>query len=285
MRKVIRPVLAWVPLVAALWVTGGNADAQTMRTMTSARQVWGREPIEMDVQYGAGTLRIDPADAPYLYRMELRYDEDVFTPVAEYDQENRRLRLGVRSPEGSRRLNVREGSRATISITREVPLDLDLDFGAGEAEIDLSGVSLRSLSLSTGASETRVAFEAPNPIQAERISIEAGAASLRVTGLGNARAERIEFKGGVGATVLDFGGEWSHSATASVEMGVGSLTLRLPRSQGIRVSRSSFLTSFSARGLERRDNAYFSDNWDTAQHKLTIDVSAALGSIDIQWID
>ena len=76
-----------------------------------------------------------------------------------------------------------------------------------------------------------------------------------------------------------------HSATASVEMGVGSLTLRLPRSQGIQVNRSSFLTSFSAQQLERRGDSYFSDNWATAPHKLTIDVSAALGSIDIEWVD
>src|SRR5690606_20645951 len=105
------------------WLHGGVADAQTMRTMTSARQVWDREPLDLDIQYGAGTLRIDPAEPPYLYRMELRYDEEVFTPVVQYDQDDRRLRLGVRSPEGSRRLNVREGSRATIALTREVPLD------------------------------------------------------------------------------------------------------------------------------------------------------------------
>ena len=285
MPKLIRSLLVWVPVAALTWMHGGVADAQTMRTMTSARQVWDREPIEVEIHYGAGTLRIDPADPPYLYQMELRYDERVFTPVVDYDEDDRRLRLGVRSPEGSRRVNVREGSTATIALTREVPLGLDLEFGAGKAEIDLSGVALRSLALSTGASETSVTFGAINPIEAEAVTIEAGAADLKVSGLGNTRARRIEFKGGVGATVLDFSGDWGHSATARVEMGVGALTLRLPRSQGIQVRRSSFLTSFSAAGLERRDDGYYSANWNTAPHKLTIDISAALGAIDIQWVD
>jgi len=110
-------------------------------------------------------------------------------------------------------------------------------------------------------------------------------ADLRVTGLGNARAGRIAFQGGVGATVLDFGGEWRRDATASVQMGVGSLTLRLPREQGVRISRTSFLTSFSAPGLERDGNSYVSANWESAPHRLTIDINAAMGSINVQWID
>jgi len=286
MPNLARPVFVWGPMLFAIWLGGGDADAQTMRTMTSARQVWGTEPIDIEVVYGAGTLRIGAAEKPFLYQMELHYDEDTFTPVVEFDEEDRELRLGIRSPEGVRRsLNVREGSTATIGLTREVPIDLDLEFGAGKADIQLGGLSLRSISLATGASETVIAFDSPNVVSAERVSIEAGAADLRVTGLANARAERISFKGGVGATVLDFGGEWQHSATATVEMGVGSLTLQVPRGHGIRINRSSFLTSFSATDLSRDGDSYFSPEWAGATHRLTIDVSAALGSVEVKWID
>ncbi|MEX2571924.1 MAG: hypothetical protein WD737_11550 [Gemmatimonadota bacterium] len=267
-------------------VSGAHvADAQTWRTMTSARQVWETTPIDVRIQYGAGTLRIDPVGSPMLYELEIRYDEEIFEPIAEFDPDARTLRLGIESRERRRSMNLREGSTATIGLTREVPLDLRLEFGAGEAEIELGGIALERLSLSTGASETRVDFSNPNPIAAEQIRIEAGAADLRVTGLGNTRAARIEFQGGVGATVLDFSGDWQGDATASVQMGVGSVTLRLPRSQGIRLNRSSFLTSFSAPGLERQGDSYYSANWGTADQQLILDVSAALGSIDIEWID
>lgn len=233
-----------------------------------------------------GTLTVKPADPSILYQMVVRYDEESFEPIIEWDEDDRELRLGMESS-GSERgsINRREGSSATIGLGPEVPLNLDLEFGAGRANIELGGMMLQELSLSTGASETRVSFSEPNKIAAGRVAIEAGAADLEVIGLGNARARSISFQGGVGATVLDFGGQWDGDITADVDMGVGSLTLKLPRNQGVRVVRESFLSSFDAPGMERSGDSYYSGNWRTAEHQLTIDVSTALGSVDIDWID
>jgi hypothetical protein len=277
-----RPALLLLGAVAL----AGPAEAQTWRTMTSARQVTDRSPLDVHLQYGAGELKVAPAEDRMLYRMELRYDEEAFTPVAEFDQGSRALRLGVTSREARRRgINVREGSRAEVRLAKGVPLDLQLEFGAGKAELDLGGLSLRRLSLSTGASETRVGFDVANPIAAERVSIEAGAADLQIIGLGNVGAERIAFQGGVGATVLDFRGRWTRSAEASVQMGLGSVVLRFPRGLGVRLNRSSFLASFDPEGLTRQGNSYYSADWETAAHRLTIDVSAAFGSIQVEWLD
>jgi hypothetical protein len=286
MRKSLVAALLLGPTVLGCAGAPGGAEAQTWRTTVSERQVWDRSPLQVEITYGAGTLRIHPADAPTLYRMEMSYDEETFTPRAEYDEEGRRLRLGTSDIilEGRRRSG-RERSEATIGLTREVPLDLSLEFGAGSASIELGGMNVQRVGLKTGASETRVNFSVPNAGRAERVGIEAGAADLRVVGLGNARAREISFQGGVGATVLDFGGAWDGDGVASVQMGVGSVTLRLPRSMGVRINRSSFLTSFSGPGLERDGNSYYSGNWQTAPHRLTIDISAALGAINVQWID
>jgi hypothetical protein len=274
-----------VPLavLGAGLVLAGAADAQTWRTVTSARQVWGTEPLDVHIRYGAGELNLKPADEPMLYQMEMRFDEENYAPLTEYDSEKRRLRLGVEGKEGRRSMRLREGSHATIALTRKVPLDLDLEFGAGEADIDLGGIALRRLDLSTGASETRIRFGERNPVRAEQIRIQAGAAELEVIGLGNTRAERFSFEGGVGSTLLDFSGEWDRSATASVEMGIGSVTLRLPRGLGVRVNKDSFLTSFDSQGLVKRGSSYFSTDWNTAAHRLTIDVDAAFGSIEVEW--
>ncbi len=285
MRNAIVPAMAWGMIVVAGWLPGSHIEAQARRTMTSERQVWGTDPLDVEIDYGAGTLRVLPADSPTLYRIELNYIEGSVEPVVEYNENRRELELGVRSVEGRRRSGMRDGSTATIELTREVPLDLDLDFGAGKAEIQLGGMSIRNLSIATGASETTVSFDTPNAISAESVRISAGAADLRVFGLGNANARSIRFDGGVGATVLDFGGAWARSTTASVDMGIGSLTLRLPRDQGVRISRSSFLTSFSTPGMERRGDSYFSSNWESAATQITINVSAAFGSVDIVWID
>lgn len=272
-------------MVAATLLLGCTAEAQDWRSVSSARQVLDRSPLDVQIQYGAGELRIEPAAAPMLYTMEMRYDERHFRPITTYSAADRTLKLGTEGREQRRgNINVREGGRATIGLTREVPLDLQLQFGAGEADLDLGGVSLRRLTISTGASETKVRFSERNPIAAQQVRMEAGAASLEVTGLANTRAERFTFQGGVGSTMLDFSGQWTRSATASVQMGIGSVILRVPRGVGVRVSRSSFLSSFDSEGLMKRGNSFYSADWDTAAHQLDISVNAAFGSIKIEWI-
>jgi hypothetical protein len=282
-----RALLALAVAAGAGCGSAAPSDAQSWRTVNSSRQALGEKALDVQVEYGAGRLVVTPADRPLLYEFQMKYDESQVTPVTEYDRERGTLRLGMKSRDRERgmRVNrVREESRADLHLSRDVPLDLNLEFGAGEADIDLGGLSLHSLRLATGASDTRVAFRTPNRIAAEEVRLEAGAASFQATGLGNARAQRYSFKGGVGETVLDFGGAWDRNATAEVSMGMGSLTLRFPRDLGVRIVKDSFLTSFDDSGLVKRGGAYYSRNWESARNRLTVEVDAAFGSIDIDWI-
>lgn len=279
-----RRLLMALGLGAATVGAADAAQAQTWRTMSSARQHLGERSLDVAVEYGAGRLRVEPATGSLLYRFEMRYDEDKFRPVTAYDRESGRLRVGMEGRDGGNK-RVREGGSASLSLNPQVPTALELEFGAGEADVDLGGLSLRGVRLSTGASETRVSFSRPNRIQADTVRFAAGAAALRVTGLGNARASRFEFEGGVGETTLDFTGQWDRGASAAVKMGIGSVTLRFPRDLGVSIVKNSFLTSFDADGMTRRGNTWYSANWGRAPHKLTLEIDAAIGSIDVQWAD
>jgi hypothetical protein len=245
--------------------------------------VQGERALRVELTYGAGELRVQPASGTLLYRLQMRYDERQFRPVTAYDRASGRLRLGV---EGIRRnQRVTRGGNATVELSPSVPTDLKLEFGAGQANLELGGLSLRSVDLSTGASETQVRWSASNRVPAGTVRIASGASSIRVRGLGNARAERLEFEGGVGEATLEFDGAWGRSASMDVDMGVGSLTLRFPRSLGVRIEKDSFLASFSPAGMVRRGDAWYSRSWDGARDRLTVRIDAALGSIDVQWID
>jgi hypothetical protein len=258
--------------------------AQTWRTVTSARQLSGERRLDVKVEYGAGRLRVEPASSELLYRMELRYDERSMQPVTEYDRRAGSLRLGVRGTQrGQSQRGVGEG-RASIGLSPAVSTALDLSFGAGEADLRLGGMALEDVSISTGASETRVSFDQPNRVAARRVRLQAGAAELTVTGLGNARAELIEFEGGVGETTLDFGGSWARGARASVKVGIGSVTLRIPRGLGVRLHKESFLSSFDTEGFTRRGNYWYTPNYDRSRVRLDLSVDAAIGSVDVDWI-
>ena len=282
-------VRSYTLAVASLLIFAGGAtqpmiaEAQNWREIRSSRQLWDEQQLDVRVEYAAGRLEVRPTEEKLLYQLDMRYDEEHFTPVIRYDREEGALRLGVRGEREE--FDLSDGNHASLALTPTVPLDLRLRFGAGEADIDLGGLSLRDVDIATGASETRISFDQPNRIPAERVAVSAGAAELELTGLGNARAEHFEFRGGIGETTLDFSGAWDRNAIASIKVGVGSLILRLPRELGVKMVRNSFLTSTDAPGMTKRDGAYYSRNWESASHRLTLNIDAALGSIQVKWID
>ena len=235
------------------------------------------------VRYGAGRLSIRPADEGSLYRMHLRYDEETFEPVARYEGD--RLDLGIESI----RNHVdwpgdRDSGEMELSLARNVPMALDLEFGAVKADLDLGGLQMTRLDLSTGASESAVRVSEPNPISMETASFEVGAADFHIWELGNLNAERITVDAGVGNLVLSFTGRWERDAEVSVDMGLGALELRFPEGLGVRVIKNTFLTSLDSEGLVKRGDSYFSPDWDEAERRVTVTVDAAFGSIDVIWV-
>ena len=274
-----------VVLGLALGLLGpGVAEAQDWRTVTSYRQRGDEGRIDVHVRYGAGRLLIAPAAAGgELYRLGMRYDSDLFTPISEYA--GNRLEVGVEGTGQSIRLRNREAGELDLRLSPDVPMDLDLDFGAVEADIDLGGLSLTRLDIETGASETRVTFDAPNPVSCDELKISMGAASLDVTGLGNAGCALVKVDGGVGDMTLDFSGEWRRGMDAEINMALGSLTLIVPSDVGVRVDRDTFLTGFDGARFEKRDGVLYSSNWESARHRLTVDLAGAFGSINVRWRD
>lgn len=272
-----------VGLMGALVLTPAVASAQSWRTMTVSRQVDGQETLDVRVRYGAGELRLKPAPAGTLYRMELRYDEDSFDPVAEFD--GRRLSLGVDAHDGDIRLGKdRSAGSMELGLALGVPMALDLEFGAVRADLDLGGLRLRELALSTGASESSLDVSSPNPEVLRRARLEVGAADFTARRLGNLQAERLDVSAGVGEVTLDFSGTWRRDLAVTVEMGLGSLELRFPRGVGVRLVKRAFLTSLNADGMIKRGDAYYSEDWESAERRITVEVEAAFGSVDVVWL-
>ncbi len=276
----------WAAVACALALLGlapAKAHAQSWRTVTMSRQLAGETKVNVYVRYGAGQLRLDPAEEGLLYRMRLRYDEEAFEPVAEYS--GRRLELGVKGlRRGFRIGRDRSAGRMELSLARSVPMALHLELGAVRASLDLGGLALTRLDLSTGASQTRVDVSEPNTERMSRASFEVGAAEFSARHLGNLNAERIEVDAGVGDLVLDFRGQWRGDTRVSVDMGLGSLELRIPEGLGVRIVKDTFLTSWNPEGLVKRGSAYYSLNWEEAENRVTVSVDAALGKVEVVWV-
>ena len=275
MRNVLLPALV-VALLAPV-----NADAQDWRNLSQSRARTGERALRVNVEYGAGLLELRPAQDGILYRTRMRYDAQAFTPELKYADG----RLSIEIEGGQIRGRHMKGGNLDLALSTEVPLDLELQFGAAEARIDLGGMRLTKAAIKTGASKTVVNISSPNPQVCSSLEIEVGAAQFEVNSLGNLHVERLRLSGGVGEVLLDFRGAWETNLRADIEMGLGSLTLRVPRGLGLRVQKQGILSGFDSQGLVKRGEVYFSENWERAERRLTIDLEAALGSIRVVWVD
>ena len=271
---------AMVALLSALAVQ--PLSAQSMRTVTMSRQLEDGDEVEVSVEYSVGRFSVRSVDEGLLYRMNLRYDEDRFEPVAEYS--GHRLDIGVESQGRSRGRGDRESGEVELELARGVPMDLDMEFGAVQADFDLGGLALTGLELSTGASESIIDISEPNRMEMGTARFEVGAAEFTLHNLGNLNAERIEFDAGVGSLVLGLDGEWQRDAHLSIDMGLGALELRVPEGLGIRLRKDSFLTSLDSEGLVKRGDIFESLDWNDADRQVTIDLDAAFGSVKVVWI-
>jgi len=89
-------------------------------------------------------------------------------------------------------------------------------------------------------------------------------------------------RGGVGTVDLDFGGTWKRDLEVSTRLAIGGLTLRVPDDVGLRLEVKRVAAGFDHQGLVKRDDGWYSSNWDTAPHKLHVRAETVFGQIELK---
>ena len=271
-------------VTAATLALPSAALAQSWRTLDVSRQRHDTAELHVNVEYGAGRFDLRSTTNPVLYAMQLRYDETNAVPLHAYDATAGTLQIGLKSESvnWTHRASSDDNKAAMrLALSPSVPLDLSLALGATEAKIDLGGLTLRGLTLNSGAADLSIDFSTPNRTRMAAAAVNVGAASLTVDHLANANAGTLTVNGGVGSVNLGFGGTWTGDLDARVHVTLGKVTLRVPRDVGVQLDLQRFVASFDNDGLVKRDGYYYSDNWDSAKYHLRIHVQTTLGGIAI----
>jgi hypothetical protein len=264
-----------------------SASAQSgprWRSVDVARQLRDTAPQRIKVQYDAGRVDVRPTDAALLYAMHLRYDELRASPLHRHDPEQRNTVLGLEArgnafPASSRH---EDSGELRVELPRTIPLDLDMEFGGTQATLELGGLALQSARLDFGATEGTLAFTTPNRTHMRELDISVGAAEFTARDLGNANADLIRVRGGVGTVDLDFGGTWTRDLEVSTRLAIGGLTLRVPDDVGLRLEVKRVAAGFDHPGLVKRDDGWYSSNWDSAPHKLHVRAETVIGQIELK---
>ncbi len=277
-----------VTCLLGLAVLAGPLTAQRMSTVAASRELRGEAELAVHVRFGLGTFSLSRDQTGALYRARLLYDQEHFRPVHEYDADSRQLEFGVKSLRENVNVKNRDDivQEFELAVAPSVLTTLDLEFGAGRAEVDLGGMSIRSATIKTGASEAVIAFSRPTITPCEKLEIKVGAAKFRAEHLGNSNCETIEVDAAAGEFTLDFTGEWQHSGTtnADITIGLGDLELRFPSHLGVAISLDRFLASFDDAGFVKRGDTFYSTGYDDAPAKLHIDLKAVVGDVDVVWV-
>lgn len=272
----------------ALALAAPAAGAQTMRSMTVARQQHGEPRLHATVAFGAGGIAIQPAPQGTLYAAELTWDDERFAPRARYDAAAAHLAVGLEPRERpgldmapARHLD----QRAVIALSPTAELELDAVLGAAEADLELGGLRLAELRVRTDATRATVRFSRPNPGACSRAEFRAGAAELSLVRLGDSGCRAVRVEGGVGTVTLDLRGAWPAEAAVDVAVTLGGVRLRVPDGLGVRLTLERLAASFQPAGFARVGDAWVSEGYARAERKLELRVAAKVGGVQVERVE
>lgn len=161
----------------------------------------------------------------------------------------------------------------------DYPVDLLINAGAYKGTIDLSGVPITDLEINDGASQAKVRFDSVNPAEMRRLAYKTGASQVTLTGLANANAEEIVFKGGTGDYELDFSGTLQRETHVLIAAGLSNVKLIFPPDMNVQVSLTGGLSNVSPSDIWTIKNGVYERSGSTPL--VRVDVEMGVGNLQL----
>ncbi|HTX19241.1 MAG TPA: hypothetical protein VMG34_11330 [Bacteroidota bacterium] len=172
-----------------------------------------------------------------------------------------------------------------MEFSDAVPLSVDAELGAGKGNFDMTGLDVKDFRMSAGASSTNLYFGEPNKSEIEELEIKSGVSKFVGEKLCNANFRRMTFEGGVGSYYLNFEGKLDREVDVRIKIGLGAVTIAIPKEAGARVHyEEHWFSNFTIdRDFdEEHKGEYVTSNYSTAEGKLNITVESGLGSVKVK---
>jgi len=118
-------------------------------------------------------------------------------------------------------------------LTDAKPYFLELNYGIGNANIDLSGLAIKTLKVNTGSADVNVGYYSSleNQIDMDTFSVKVDLGSVNVKNLNMSRARYMIADVGFGNMTLDFRSKPLVSNKIKGSVGAGNLTILLPSNE------------------------------------------------------
>ena len=256
-------------------------------SITKSQPLGTEKNIDADIRFDVGSLEVAAEKGTAAYTIDLDYDKASYQDVISYEQSGGTGQLKFRL-ESLHKMGLRSDrhpNRLRLGLTGALPVKLLINNGVGDARLSLTGLQLTSLDIESGVGGARISSYEPNQASCDHIRIKNGVGSLDAVGLANLKFGELDFEGGVGGANLDFTGEWQRDADIKIQVGVGGVSVKMPRGIGVKVEgQKNFLSGFHLDGFTMRDSYYYSEGYDEAKIHVSIRVVTGVGGFKISWV-
>ncbi|MCB0209977.1 MAG: protein kinase [Anaerolineae bacterium] len=244
------------------------------------------DTAEVDIDFGAGELFINPGAEDALISGTATYNVAQLKPTIAIDQEKVSIKPVINF-EMKSLPNDEIHNRWELNLG-DFPMELTLNAGASNSTLELGGLSLEQVRVAGGATDFALSFKEPNKVPMESLRFTGAGSKTELTGLANAHTEDILFKGGAGEYLLDFSGVLQDDIDVEVDAGLGQVTLRIPEQVRASVTVRDFLSSVEPTGGWQQaaddENVYKLAGDVNSDHEIEITVRIGGGTLRLETL-
>lgn len=278
MKKLTFAALMMVLVIFPACVTrnGGVKVGPTRTDNIDVATPTGTGPYNLELSMGAGTLQLNPGAGAKIVQGTVTYNVDDFKPAITSTGNTVRVEQG-RPSVGSITGRIENDWNLELG---DAPMALKLSVGAAKGSLELGGLSLSNLTVNQGASDFAVSFSHPNKLALGAIEYNAGAARSTLSGLANANAAKMSFKGGAGQLSLDFNGALQRDLQVTVSAAAGNVIVTVPAGVSALATVDGVMAKVTtAGGWSRSGNNY---TLRGSGPTITLNVKMSVGKLDLR---
>jgi len=263
-----------LPACASGSTLTGVVDTGPVETIRIEKPAGGLSPVELSVAMEVGTFNLDGGGS-WLVDGTIQTNVPAWTPAI-----TRTANLLV-IEQGQRKVFRRHPGNEIVNDWQlklgQTPLDLNLNLRAYTGILDLSGLPLRNLDITDGASSSEIRFDSPNPVAMTRFDFRSGASTAVLRGLANANFTEMNFRNVGGDYTLEFSGERQRETTVNIISGLGALKIEVPADTAVTTVLDGNFQKLELQGeWQSEENVHSTAG---TGHALTIKVEMDLGTL------
>jgi hypothetical protein len=237
-----------------------------------------KNPTHLTLSMGAGSLNI-------LEGGKNLVEGVVTTNVLDWKPEITRNDENVTISQGNQqnKVNIPTGdlkNNWNLKLGTEKPVSLEIKAGAYKSDIVFGKIPLTELSISDGASQSKITFDEVNPQIMDRFEYKTGASQVELINLANANFKNMTFDSGAGSYTLDFNGKLQNDSTVTIKSGLSNMKIIVPADTPCNVSLTGGVNNVDLKGTWTiNSNRYKTQA--SGGPELTINIEMGVGNLQL----